>query len=151
MTNSTGTDRTTHLLELMKQGDDAFNRRDPEGMSAVHDAHLVCHMMGSGAPIRGDEAHREPMQGMMRSFPDVRVSNDPYPIQFGQGDWTTVVSRVAGTFTGEMEGPDGKLISPTGKAFDLDMTTVARWNGGLMAEEWVFWDSALMQQQIGLA
>ena len=93
------------------------------GAIAAHEEQLICHMMGSDEPIRGDESHRKAMQGIMRSFPDVRVSNDPYPIQFGQGDWTTVVSRITATFTGEMDGPDGKPIPPTGKAFDLDMTT----------------------------
>jgi predicted ester cyclase len=151
MTSTIAADRTTHLLALMKQGDDAFNRADFEAMSAVHDESLVCHMTGSAEALKGDNAHRQAMQGMMRSFPDVHVHNDPYPIQFGQGDWTTVVTRTTGTFTGEMMGPDGKSIPPTGKVFDLLFTTIARWNGDKLAEEWVFWDSALMQQQIGLS
>lgn len=145
------TNRATQLLELMKRGDDAINRADFEAMSAVHDQNLVCHMMGSAEPLRGDAVHRAAMQDMMRSFPDVHVHNDPYPIGFGQGDWTTVVTRQTGTFTGEMTGPDGKRVPPTGKAFDLLFTTVARWSGDKLAEEWVFWDSALLLQQIGLA
>ena len=28
--------------------------------------------------------------------------SDPYPVQFGGGDWITVVTNAAGTFTGEM-------------------------------------------------
>jgi hypothetical protein len=31
----------------------------------------------------------------------------PTGIQFGSGDWTTVVTNVTGTFTGEIELPDG--------------------------------------------
>jgi hypothetical protein len=151
MTVDTEISRTTHLLALMKQGDDAFNRADFAAMSAVHEENIVCHMMGSTEPLKGDAAHRAAMQGMIRSFPDVHVHNDPYPIQFGQGDWTTVVTRTTGTFTGEMTGPDGKRVPPTSKPFDLLFTTVARWKGDKLAEEWVFWDSALMQQQIGLA
>jgi len=151
MTTTAEANQTTHFLALMKQGDDAFNRGDFEAMSAVHDENLVCYMMGNVEPLKGDKAHRQAMQGMMRSFPDVHVHNDPYPIQFGQGDWTTVVTRTTGTFTGEMTGPDGKRVPPTGKAFDLLFTTVARWKGEKLAEEWVFWDSALMQRQIGLA
>jgi hypothetical protein len=151
MTSNLENDRTTHLLALMKQGDDAFNRGDFEAMSAVHDENIVCHMMGNASPLKGDNTHRQAMQGMMRAFPDVHVHNDPYPIQFGQGDWTTVVTRTTGTFTGEMTGPDGKRVPPTGKGFDLLFTTIAKWNGDKLAEEWVFWDSALMQQQIGLS
>ena len=32
----------------------------------------------------------------------------------------------------------------------LMLSTTARWEGELLAEEWVFWDSALMARQIGL-
>jgi len=47
---------------------------------------------------------------------------------------------MAGTFTGKMIGPDGKVVPPTGKSFEVDYTTVARWQQGRMVEEWVFWD-----------
>ena len=47
--------------------------------------------------------------------------------------------------------PDGNSISPTGKAFDLNFSTTARWEGDLLIEEYVFWDTALQAQQIGLA
>ena len=53
--------------------------------------------------------------------------------------------------TGEMNLPDGNVIAPTGKAFDLDIATTARWDGDLLIEEFVFWDSALQAQQTGLA
>lgn len=43
------------------------------------------------------------------------------------------------------------MIPGTGKSFEVDLTTTARWEGEQMVEEWVFWDSALMAQQIGLA
>jgi hypothetical protein len=62
-----------------------------------------------------------------------------------------LVTRCTGTFSGEMTTPDGNVIAPTGKAFDLDFATTARWEGGLLAEDYVFWDSALQAQQIGLA
>ena len=91
------------------------------------------------------------MKEMIRIFPDVHVYNNPYPIQFGSGDWTTVITRATGTFKGEMTLPDGKVIAPTGKAFDLDFSTTARWEGDELIEEYVFLDPALRAQQIGLA
>jgi hypothetical protein len=81
----------------------------------------------------------------------MHVHNDPYSIQFGAGDWTTVIGRVTGTFSGEMVLPDGTVIPGTGKSFEVDLATTARWEGEVMVEEWVSWDSALMAQQIGLA
>jgi hypothetical protein len=47
--------------------------------------------------------------------------------------------------------PGGSVIAPTGKAFDLNFATTARWDGDLLIEEFVLWDSALQAQQIGLA
>jgi len=88
---------------------------------------------------------------MIRIFPDVHVYNDPYPIQFGSGDWTTVITRATGTFSGEMTLPSGKVIAPTGKAYDLTFATSARWDGDLLIEEFVSLDTDLRAQQIGLA
>jgi hypothetical protein len=142
--------RTTHLLVLMKKGDDAFNARDFVGMKAVHHPQMVTHM-GGPEPIRGQPAHAEAMKAMIETFPDCHVTNDPYPIQFGSGDWTTVVTRSKGTFTGKMILPGGKVIAPTGKKFDINFTTTAKWDGDLLVEEFVFWDSALQAQQLGIA
>ena len=43
------------------------------------------------------------------------------------------------------------MIPGTGKSFALNFSTTARWEGEQLVEEYVFWDSALMAQQIGLA
>ena len=151
MATDTTSHRVAHQLLLMKEGDDAFNRRDAAAMNAAHHPDMVAHVMGSTEPIRGREAHAATMAAMFRAFPDVRVHNDPYPIQFGDGEWITVVTTTTGTFTGEMQLPDGNVIPGTGKAFELAFTTTAKWEDDQLVEEYVFWDSALMAQQIGLA
>lgn len=78
------------------------------------------------------------MEGLFRAFPDITVDN-AYQVEFGAGEWTTVVAKVAGTFTGEMELPDGTRLTGTGRSFDVDLTTTARWQGEQMIEEWVSW------------
>lgn len=143
--------RAAHVLRLMKEGDDAFNAQDFDAMNAAHHPDMIAHVTGNDKPIHGRAAHAAAMEGMFRAFPDVHVDNDPYPVQFGAGDWMTVVTRATGTFSGEMVLPDGRVIEGTGRSFDLTFSTTARWEGELLAEEWVFWDSALMAQQIGLA
>jgi hypothetical protein len=148
MTEST---RTAHLLELMKKGDDAFNARDLAGMDAVHHPDLIAHVTGNAQPIYGRAAHAEAMKGMFRIFPDVHVENDPYPIQFGSGDWITVISRCTGTFTGEMLQPDGTLIPATGRSFDVEFVQTVKWDGDLLVEIAAFWDANQQAQQIGLA
>ena len=145
------TSRTAHLLALMKKGDDAFNARDFAAVDAIHHPDMVAFITGNAEPIYGRVAHAGAMQQMLRMFPDVHVHNDPYPIQFGTGDWITVVSRVTGTFTGEMVLPNGKVIAPTGKAFDVELGQTTKWNGDLLIEISAFWDAAQQARQIGLA
>ena len=150
-TETSTTGRVAEILALMKKGDDAFNDHDFEAMHAVHHPDMVAHIVGSEESIRGADAHRAAMEGMISAFPDVHVENDPYPLQFGQGDWLTVITKATGTFAGDLVTPDGSVIPPTGKSFALNFSTTARWEGELLIEEYVFWDTALQAQQIGLA
>jgi hypothetical protein len=147
-TNATG--RTARLLELMTKGDDAFNARDWGAVDAVHHPDMVAHVTGLAEPVYGSKAHSEAMQQFLRSFVDMHV-NTPYPIQFGSGDWITVVTNVTGTFTGEMTLPDGTVIAPTGKAFDLEFGQTTKWDGDRLIIISAFWDSALQAKQLGLA
>jgi len=151
MASTTDTSRTAHLLALMKQGDDAFNDRDFAVLTAIHHPDMIAYVTGNAEAIYGSAAHAAMVAQMVRIFPDVRVHNDPYPVQFGSGDWITVVTRTTGTFTGEMVLPDGTVVPPTGKAFDLDFGQIVKWDGDLVIEIFAFWDSALLARQVGLA
>ena len=94
----------------------------------------------SDAP--GDDAQRHR---------NLHVFNAPYPIQFGRGDWITVVTNATGTFTGEMTLPDGTVIPPTGKAFDVEFGQTTKWAGDQLIIISAFLDTALQREQIGLA
>lgn len=61
-----------------------------------------------------------------------------------------MITRTRGTFTGEMVLPDGNVIAPTGKAFDVAFGQTSRWDGDQLVEIAAFWNSALQAQQIGL-
>ena len=150
-TTTHDTSRTAHLLALMKKGDDAFNSRDGAAMNAIHHPDMIAHVTGSAEPIYGRAAHAAMIEQMLRIFPDVHVYNDPYPTQFGSGDWITVITRTTGTFTGEMILPDGKVIAPTGKAFDIEFGQTTKWDGDQLIVISGFWDSALQARQIGIA
>jgi ketosteroid isomerase-like protein len=143
--------RTASLLALMKHGDDAFNAHDVEAMNAVHHPDMVAHITGNAGPLFGRAAHAQAMQAFFAMFPDVHVHNDPYPVQFGSGNWITVVTRTTGTFTGGLVLPDGHIVPPTGKSFDVEFGQTVRWVGEQVVEIAAFWDSALQARQIGLA
>jgi hypothetical protein len=151
MATTTNTNsRTAHLLELMTKGDDAFNARDWEAVDTVHHPDMVAHITGLAEPIYGSEAHSAAMRQFLQSFPDMHV-NTPYPIQFGNGDWITVITNVTGTLTGEMVLPDGNVIPPTGKAFDLEFGQTTKWVGDRLIIIAAFWDANLQAGQLGLA
>jgi hypothetical protein len=50
-----------------------------------------------------------------------------------------------------MRGPDGKEIAPTGKSFDVEFCTVARWDDGQIVEENVMYDLVTFMRQLGLS
>ena len=77
--------------------------------------------------------------------------SDPYPIQFGTGDWITVVTNATGTFTDEMRLPDGTVIAPTGKSFDVEFGQTTQWAGDRLIVISAFWNAALQRRQLGLA
>ena len=90
------------------------------------------------------------MEQFLRSFPDMHVDT-PYPIQFGSGDWITVVTHARGTFTGELALPNGTVIPPTGRTFDVEFGQTTKWDGDQLILISAFWDSALQAKQLGLA
>jgi ketosteroid isomerase-like protein len=150
MATTTHTSRTEHLLALMTKGDDAFNARDLEAIDAVHHPNIIAFITGLAEPVYGREAHAAAMQQFLGSFPDMHVDT-PYPIQFGSGDWITVVTRARGTFTGELPLPDGSVIPPTGKAFDVEFGQTTKWEGDRLIVISAFWDAALQARQLGLS
>jgi SnoaL-like polyketide cyclase len=88
---------------------------------------------------------------MFGTFPDNRVGNRPCKVLFASGDWTCSVARFTGTMTGPMQGPDGKDIPPTGKSFEVDFCTVARWDNGQIVAENLCYDLVGLRNQIGLS
>jgi SnoaL-like polyketide cyclase len=149
MSSTDSTTRTERLLALMTKGDDLFNARNWRALDAVHGPDMIAYIPGSAEPIYGREAHGAAMQQLVRMFPDIRV-HTPYPIQFGGDDWITVVTNATGTFAGEMTLPDGTVVPPTGKAFDLELAQTSKWEGDQLIVISAFFDTALQAKQLGL-
>ncbi len=47
--------------------------------------------------------------------------------------------------------PDGNVIPPTGKAFDVEFGQTSKWDGDRLIVISAFWDAALQAKQLGLA
>lgn len=136
--------------ELMQTLDDAWNAQDLETFAKRHTDDVVVRWPGQ-PETHGVNAHRQEAIDFYKAFPDQRVENRPYKTLFASGDWTCSIAHFTGTMTGPMTGPDGREIPPTGKSFDVDFCTVARWNeNGQIVEENLFYDLVTFMKQIGL-
>jgi hypothetical protein len=58
---------------------------------------------------------------------------------------------MAGRNSSAMTLPDGTVIPPTGKAFDVEFGQTTQWDGDRLIVISAFWDSALQARQLGLA
>jgi ketosteroid isomerase-like protein len=137
-------------MELMQTLDDSWNAQDWDTFSRRHKPDTVVRWPGK-PPTHGVEDHRRESEEMFRTFPDNRVGNRPYKVLFAAGDWTCSIARFTGTMTGPMQGPGGTDFPPTGRSFEVDFCTVARWDNGQIVEENLFYDLAGLMNQIGLS
>jgi hypothetical protein len=112
-------------------------------MRIVHDGQLARCQNGVAA---GPAASRPSQGECTRGTAD----NDPYKIQFGQGDWTCTVAQFTGHMDGSMRQPDGTEIPATNKPFELDFYTIAHWVNGEIVEERLMNDLVGFMRQIGL-
>ena len=139
-----------HNMELMQTLDDAWNAQDWDTFDQRHKPDVVVRWPGQ-PPTNGADNHRAESIELFKTFPDNHVGNRPYKVLFASGDWTCSISRFIGTMTGPMKGPDGNEIPPTGKSFEVDFFTVAKWDDGQIVEENLMYDLVTFMRQIGLS
>jgi hypothetical protein len=139
-------------IERMYALDEAWNARDWDTFDAYHDHEdVVVYWPGrETAPTLGGPDHRADSERFCAAFPDNKVKH-PYDILFGDGEYTAFVTAFTGTFTAPLELPDGTVVQPTGKSFEVVFSTIARWVDGKIVEEHLKYDNGLFLQQIGLA
>jgi SnoaL-like polyketide cyclase. len=146
---TTMTSTESRNMELMQTLDDAWNAQDMEIFKQRHRKDVVVRWPGK-KPTHGIEDHVQESLDLFRAFPDQKLDNRPYRVFFASGDWTCSIARFRGTMTGPMREPDGKDIPPTGKKFDIEFFTVARWEDGQIVEENLMYDLVTFMKQIGL-
>ena len=116
----------------------------------LHESHskVIKVNWPDGHYTMGIERHIEDLKAMFVYAPNTSIKE--HPIHFGSGNMTCVVGVMTGTFTEPMPVGHGKYITPTGKSFILPMCTVGIWKGGVMIEEYLFWDNQTYMKQIGI-
>jgi ketosteroid isomerase-like protein len=137
--------------ELMRTLDDAWNAQDVDVFRARHKPDVIVRWPGQPNPTVGIEDHTAESIAFWKMSPDQHLDNRPYKVFFASGDWTCSIARFKGTMTGPMQGAGGTEIPPTGKAFDVDFYTIAKWDDGQIVEENLMYDLVTFMQQLGLS
>lgn len=138
-----------HNLEAFDDLDyNIFTGQKWDQLGKSHHKDIVVHWP-DGRTTRGIEEHIKDLKAMFVYAPDTRIKE--HPIKIAQGEWTTVMGIMEGTFSKPMPIGGGKTIAPTGKQFKLSMATIGHWKDGVMVEEWLFWDNQAFMKQVGLA
>lgn len=151
-TPAAGSTRTAEQARNLANFDDLdFNVYSKQKWSEIgrsHASNILVHYP-DGRTTTGIEQHLTELKPQFAFAPNTRIT--AHPLKLADGPYTVVQGVMEGTFTQPMVLPDGKVIQPTNKSFNLPMLTVARWENGLMVEEWLYWDNQAFMKQIGLA
>ena len=139
--------KTFHHLDF-----GVFNHQKWDQLHLSHSHDVVVHWP-DGRTTVGIEAHIEDLKGLFVWAPDTHVVEHTW--LFGGGDeaeFTGCVGIFAGTFTQPLPIGGGVTIPPTGRSFNVRISTTAHWNShGVLNEEYLLWDNLLLNRQLGLA
>ena len=126
-----------NIVELYKQSVSAFNNHDIEGFINFYAEDYADH----SNKLSRDEL-KQYIDGVMKSFPDIKWTLEDILVE---GNKVAIRYRRKGTHQGEFMG-----IAPTGKTIDINGILIARFEGGLIAEDWEVWDMYSFLKQLGL-
>jgi hypothetical protein len=136
-----------HLKKFDTLDFDVFSNQKWDRLKESHAQTIDVHWP-DGHVTHGLARHIADLKAMFVYAPDTRIKQ--HPVRIANGEWTAVIGVMQGTFTKPMPTPDGGSIPPTGKSFTLPMATVGHWKGGVMDEEYLFWDNATYMSQLGV-
>jgi len=135
MTVSATTDYQTRWIE-------ALNRGDVSIADEVFTSDCIVHLTGVAEPIKGIEAWKQTVQGLLTAIPDIRFTTHE---QITAGDKSAFRWHARGTHSGPL-GP----VPPTGRSIAIDGLIFDHLEDGKVAERWEQYDQSLMLQQLGL-
>lgn len=127
---------------------DAYNKRLWGSLSKAYDKNLVVTYT-DGHSTKGVDAYLADLKARFAFAPDARVTE--HLIKFASGDWTALMAVAEGTFSQPMKNPAGAPIPPTSKSFKINIVTISHWRNGVIDRQYVFFDTAAIGQQIGVA
>ncbi|MEL6375834.1 MAG: ester cyclase [Pseudomonadota bacterium] len=139
-------ERVARNLETFRQLDlEVFSNAELDRFDESHHPDVVVYMP-DGRVVYGLEDHLVDVGWFFIWAPDTHVER--HIARFGQGEWTAAIGVLKGTFTADMPLADGSILEANGNSYEINFTTVARWEEGLMVEEYLFWDNDYFFSQL---
>jgi steroid delta-isomerase-like uncharacterized protein len=133
----------SHEMEhLFRTHREAEARRDYDAVIETCTEDCYLETIALGLRSEGREAVRAAYVGYFTAFPD--LTPDDQAVAFGD-DSMVAWGFLRGTSGGEWLG-----VAPSGRSFAVPFTNVARFDGGLMAGESIYFDVATLCEQAGL-
>jgi steroid delta-isomerase-like uncharacterized protein len=130
------------VIEYERVWVESLNRGDVSGADRAFASDCIIHVTGEAEPVRGREAWKQFVGGLLVAFPDLHFTMED---QFSAGDRVALRWRATATHT----GPLGN-IPATGKRMEIDGLIIDRLANGIVVERWEQWDQPRMLQQLGL-
>jgi steroid delta-isomerase-like uncharacterized protein len=122
--------------DLFQRYADAWGRRNPDAIVALHTDDTTFHAHVGQEPARGKAAVRQAFADLLTQFPDLAFTQ--VSLRTGPGFWV-VEWRMTGTLAG------------TDSAFAVDLVDVVTVEGGLVKSKDSYIDAVAMQAQLGMA
>ncbi len=136
-----------HLAFFDELDLEAFNHRDMNRIREIH-AENVKVYNPDGSITQPMDPHAEELAFLFDTF-NFKVVE--HIVGFGYGEWTAGISICEGTWVKPITTKEGKILKPTGKKVTIKIATIARWENERIVEEYLFWDNADWNRQIGLS
>lgn len=134
-------------VKVLKGVDNAWNTGNWKKVWAAHTKDVVASGPHLPAALKGLDAHRKDIEGLVAAFPDMKSTTT---MAFGQGNWVAAEGVLEGTHKGPLAGPGGLMIPATNKRVRLPYCGLIRFENGKVAEERIYFDLAGMMMQLGV-
>jgi steroid delta-isomerase-like uncharacterized protein len=135
-------------LRVIENEITAFNARDWDAYLGCFTDSVVTYEPDESEPIRGREALRNRVSSYLAAFPDVHLQKERL---FGDEQWVCLNSVFMGTHQGNLPGPGGITIKPTGRKVNVHGCSVFRLKGGLITEFIGYYDQIELLSQLGMS
>ena len=131
----------TSIVDYERGWVEGLNRGDVSAADDAFARDCVVHVTGAAEPIRGVDAWKEVVAGLLAGFPDLHFTIDD---RIASGDKVAMRWHARGTHRGPFGG-----VAATGRRVSIEGVLFDHVVDGKVVERWEQWDLAALMQQIG--